>query len=368
MRELAERVREEGVEATATRVNRVELGQTMPPLDFAEALFWSVGAPLDTIQEIIRSTKARKKVDVSDASFEELIEQGKQKRNLGLFRDAVSLFEAAHDILLLGDDDYPPDDMAMVLCLLADTCERLRLHRMSVDAAERALNLEGVSKDLRLRALLLHVEHGYMTGNFYQAGVFAERAQILLDDAPPELRAFARGVIGYLSFKQDDYSEAVAHLEEARVLYLDLGRVCQAAQVGVSLGYSFFRTGHPRSGRRIVSHSLADAQGGNYLEVAAFALRFLGRMDVAEGDPKRAAERFGDAATVARRLQLPAEEFMALHLLHEVQRDLGETRKAGRTRSRLKQLMRDVDPRLPERRAFLEQSTQTVWSPKRRRS
>ena len=55
-------------------------------------------------------------------------------------------------------------------------------------------------------------------------------------------------------------------------------------------------------------------------------------------------------------------------LTDEVQMDLGEARKAGRTKSRLKRLLRDVDPRLPERRAFLEQIAQTVRSPRRRES
>ena len=368
LRELAERVTRNGVEASASRLNRFENGETMPSLDLAEAVFRTLGVPLDYVQEIMRGSQARSKVDLSDSTFEALIEEGKRKQSLGLFNDALARFEAAYDYLLLREDGAKLDDLAEILCLLSDIYLRLRLYRMSLDTVGRVLNLDGISVAHRLRALLLHVAHGFMTGDFFRARLFSERAQKLIDGAEPELQAYAHGVIGFFCFKEENYSGAIPYLEKSRDAYLKLDHVCQAAQMAVSLGYSLYCTGHPKGGRRMVSDAYRLADSKRHLEVAAYALRFIGKMDIEERSFDRAAERFRDAARVARRLGLAAEEFMALHGLYLAETHLGEARKAGMARRRMRRLLSEVDPDLPEKVAFLEQFDDEAASRKRKGS
>ncbi len=358
LRELAERTSRNGVKTGIARLNRIERGETMPPLDLAQALFRSLGASLGDTEEVLRLAQVGRDVDLSSRSVEELIEEGKEKRFLGFPFESMSLFEAAYDLLLLREASIAPDTLAEVMILRADIYRLLRFYRMARDTIDGVLNMAGISEKLRLHGMLVKISVGYMTGSFFEAGLLAEKAGSMLEDAEPWLRAFGHAVIGNLHFRQNSHGKAIPFLERARRGYQDLALGYQASQVAVFLGYCHCQAKHLEGGRSLIKRAYGEARKKRYPEVAACALRMLGRVDLEKGQAEEAAAYLSKAAEVAHRLGIPEEEFMALFYLRRSEISRGESSRAEKTLGRLRKIMIKVDGMLPERRALTEELNQ----------
>ena len=101
LQQLCDAAAERGVEVSSVTLHRVEHGKTMLPFDAAQQVFSLLGLPLGYVEEIIHAARRREGVDLTDRSFEALLEEGCRLGDCGDYAAAARLFESAHDRLIL---------------------------------------------------------------------------------------------------------------------------------------------------------------------------------------------------------------------------------------------------------------------------
>ncbi len=357
--EVADKASLNGIPVSASTVSRVERGLTSVPAEALSALCDSLGSSLAYIEEIVRSAASSEELDLTGWDDTKLMEAATDAATKGQVRRALMLLQAAHDWLLMQEDEVDRSErLADVLTWEAACYRRLHSFSRAQSTAARVLNMDAVSTDLKLHAVLLHVEVGYITGDFYRATIYAEHAKRLLSGVTERTRAFAEAVLGMLLFEQDKHDEAIPHLEASRDVYQQLECEIEVTRTSVTLGYCHFALGRPQGGRRLVRDARQRAERAGYGEVLVYALTTEGRMNAKSGELDKAAQLLKDAAFRARDLDLPTQEFIAWYTLWKAQDAAAGEAELEKTARKLRKLLRRVPPAVPEAREFLEAETE----------
>ncbi len=357
LQELSTRLSDAGVDVSEATLNRVENGRAMLRLDTARSVFGILGTSLGYIEEVIAEAQSRTDVDLTGKSADELVCEGQRQLEIGDYHKALSLLQAARDRLVL-EEEADRELLARALILESDCQRRLRRFQLSLNAAKQVLNLPEVSVANRIRAVLLYVAVNNMSEDFFQARLYADYVEPLLEKADPKVRAYGLDVLGFLYFRMERFQEAVPRLETAKGIYDKLKAVEQASRVRVNLGYCFFKTGHTESALSIVRRARDDARRNGYMQVTGYAMRVLGRMAAELGDYEVAQQHISSAASLARKLRLDNELFICLFDLWRLYVKLGDKRKVRREMGGLRRLLSRVDSSLPEAREFLATASQ----------
>lgn len=360
--DVAEKASIDGIPISASTISRVERGLTAIPAEAMSGLCRSLGTSLSYVEEIVRTASTREQIDLSGRDDRSLLDEGRSRAQAGDVRGALVLLAAAHDWLLMQDGLSDGDERLAEVLTWESTCYR-RLHSftMALNTAGRILNMHGVSEDAKLHAISLHVEVGYITGDFYRASIFAQHARDLLDTVQTRTRARAEMVLGMLEFEQDHFEAAIPWIEAAKALYLELDLEIEVARGLVTLGYCHHRLGRPNGGRKLIQKGRASAEKHGFEEVLAYALRMEGSLLADQGHLSAAEQLLGRSADIARRLTLSTQEFSAWFALYEAARRGRQSDLARRLSRRLTRLLRRVTHQVPEVQKFLaiEAPTQT---------
>lgn len=151
-----------------------------------------------------------------------------------------------------------------------------------------------------------------MTREFLKAEAFVSIAEPLLATASVQTRAFGHAVIADLSWYQDLYVKAIPHIELSRDAYREIGMEAEVCRCNSKLGFCLYKTGFPEGGSRLLAEALASARAQHFREVEALGCRFFGVIQMEQGNTEAALGLFREAQALARSLELPHEEFMAL--------------------------------------------------------
>lgn len=347
---VAELVGEEGIALSASTISRVERGVTGIPTEAMAALCRVLGSDLAEMGEIIRVALAPETELPESQDPDELHARGRELAVNGRVREALDHFEAAHDVAE-ESGTRGTKHRADALIWMAACYRRLHCFRMVQEIAGRLLNLPECPHDVRLHAILYHVEVGYITGDAFQAEIHAKAALEMVGSAGDPVRARARTVLGMFRLQQERFADAVSFFESAQEDYRALGNAIEMLRTSVSLGICHFMLGRRDGALRLVAQARRDAEKAGFREVAAYAMRALGRLKAEEGDLESAADHFTSAANLAKQLGLPGHEFLAWYRLWSTLDERDESGRRGRLERRLRRLLGEVMD-LPEAREF----------------
>lgn len=354
LQEVAQRAAREGAHISLATLHRLERGQSRLPFFAVAALCRSLGASLSELEAVLHFHTFESDSQLGARSCQDWLDEGFRQRAIGDYPRALEAFDAAVARARAEENaDGLNQRLAEALIHKGDCHLRLRHFRACLDCAWQVLNLEGTTAESRLRAMLLHVEVGYSTGEFGRAELFAQHLAPLLKSAAPWTQAYANAVIGTMYFKLDRFADAIKPLETSRKLYGDAGLTIEVARAGVTLGYCHHRVGRPQSGRRFVEESYQLALTHQHLQVVAYALRTLARLCADENAVPAALDHYEAAVDISRRLGLDHEVFVARYAQWRLHQAAGDQAAADRTAASLKRMLKRVDPRLAEVKAFV---------------
>ncbi|HHN74508.1 MAG TPA: XRE family transcriptional regulator, partial [Acidobacteria bacterium] len=127
---LSSRLEDQGVEVSEATLHRAEKGTCMLRLDTARAVFNYLGVSLGYVDEIIAEAQIREEVDLTNRSFEDLMDEGRENGEYGDYQRAVQLFHAAQERLAL-EAETAGDRLGEALLCEADCQKRLRRFRLA---------------------------------------------------------------------------------------------------------------------------------------------------------------------------------------------------------------------------------------------
>ncbi len=356
LQDVAERVTSLGIPVSHSTLSRVESGRTTISADLLMALGETLGASFEEVEEIMRLARSRVQIDLSGSDLSVLEERGSDCARMGDFLGALGHYRAARDLLLLDDGiEDRGSKLAEVMLYESECHRRLRQYSLSLRLAGQVLNQPGISAEFLFRALVLHVQAGFQTGDFYQARLFGQQVRSKLGRMPLRWRALGLGVLAALEYKQERWKKAITIFRQALGLYETLGFEIEVARMGIGLGYSCYRSGAKEEGEAAVLQALASARRGGYRDVEIYALLSLGRIATENRDRNSARKQLDSAAALAVDLELPHEEFIAIYEYWTCCKLLGDRVEGARRARRLSRLLKRIDHRLPEAQSFLHQ-------------
>ena len=372
LQEVCAHLSKEGIEISEATLNRVENARTMLRLDAARKVFHLLGTPLGYVDEIIAEAESRQLIDTTAYSFDELRREGMSICLYGDYQSALAYFRGAYDrakeALGCGGINKAGADrravttlnrLARVMIDIADCHQRLRQFRLGLDCLGTALELPHIRADYRMGTLLAHASAYARLESFRRAHVYAEHASKGLGRASALVQAYGHGIIGALFLQQDRFSQAVPFYEQAVRIYEESGTEFSAIHSSVPLAFAYYKTGHPVRARCMLEGAYRWlVKNDRYLEPAALAVRYLGRMEFELGHYDEARERFKIAVGIARRVRLDNELFLSNYLLWRVEIAAGRKKAANQRAATLRQLLPRTDPSLPEFKEFLAMRSQ----------
>ncbi len=351
---LAERLDAEGTPLDPSTISRIEKGQITPALDTASGLARCLGTSVAALDEVLRSARRRKTVDITGRSFEKLMESGKREVSKGDIHAALDYFEAARDWVELHPEAPDRNDkLAQALIFEANAQIRLTNFILAHELVGRALNLATIASSSRLAALLTQVKIGYHTRDFARARAFAREAEPLLGQVEESQRAFAYAVLGDLHFMQGDDEAAAAWLEKARAIYLAIGDQREHCRTVITLGYALSRSGHRDNGLRLAREGLDAARRRNFTEVEVFGLFAVGKIMLTAGMKDGARAHLSRMLERSRSLGLANDEFLAYFYLWQWNKRFGTRSEASRCEKGMRRLLHRVDRDRFEVREYL---------------
>lgn len=351
---LAERLEAEGTPLDPSTISRIEKGQTTPTLDIAGGLARCLGTSVAALDEVLRSARRRKTVDITGRSFEKLMESGKRQVSKGDIRAALDYFEAARDwVELHPEAENRNDKLAQALILEAKGQLRLRNVILANELTGRALNLPRIPPDTQLTALLVQTQICYRSLDFARASAFAREAEPLLQSAAGSVRAFAFAVLGDLHYMREDFSAAIPWLEKAREAYRALRDARELLRTQITLGYALHKHGHPENGLRIAREALRGAQEEGFKDVTFFGFGVIGQILMERDDSEQSRRHLKKAQELARSLGLATDEFAAYYYLWRWSQKFGTRTDAARCVRAMRQLLHRADRSRPEVTSFL---------------
>ncbi len=349
---LLRRLEHRGVRVSQSALSRWETGEACPPLELVPALTDCLGATLASAEEVLaRSARAAADLDLTGRSPGDLRREADRAARAGNFHRALPLYEAALDLLRLGDSPPDPPAEAAVLLPLAWVHYNLWHLELARDTLRRLGSLPGLPPAARLRRHLLRVALEHRYGDDELAAVLAADAERRLDELRGEDHAFACHALGQFRFSIEQYGAAVPLLRQARAGWQELANRLETARVTALLGYSLARAGEdPGAGERLLREAADMADGDNHRDVSCQARRLLGDLLLRRGNVADGMALLENSISLARRSGLAEEEFLAVFYAWE--RVDGETRHE--MERRLRRLLPRVHPLLPEARRFRE--------------
>ncbi len=169
-----------------------------------------------------------------------------------------------------------------------------------------------------------------------------------LANLPPELRAEACHALGSREYGEGRYDRAHSFLAEALASWERLRRPVEAARCRALDGYCLGRDGDPALGQELLVRAQSEASRLRALEVEIQARRLLGRLLAETGHAEEGLLEIENSVALARRAGLAAEEFISLWRAWEA----APAARRPEYEPRMRRLLRQVDPRLPEVRKF----------------
>lgn len=369
LEDLVRTVERQGGSLSVSTLHRIECGKSALPLETVSLLARSLGVPLSKIEERLHTSRGR------SLSLSLGISSGDSpKRVLEASRDLAAKARYWEALALLDGALAPrPEGRALApgteakIHLARSFCHRkLRQYESSLDAAGRALRVEGAGEALTIRALLLHMEVHAMREEFLRARVYAEHCLDRLERLDPPARAYARLALGILEFKQGRPAEALEHLDQAQDLYASLGATLELARAEILRADCLHRLGRRLAGRRLVSQGRDRARQVSGWEVLFLGQLYEGDMDSRERAKAAAEARYRKACDVARRARLTNDLFVAWYRCWELARRFSDRALEGRAERVLQRMLRRVERRaIPEAARFLTER-RPEGSPRRR--
>lgn len=362
---MSERIRLQGVRLSSSRLNRLEHGKSVLPLESMVLVCDCLGISLSTLESVIRTARNRVHLDLTGWSYDQLMEAGNREGCLGNFPEALEHFRAAQDWLNLQEE--LPDRrarLARILVYQAACHRRLRNYDEGLKTIAVARNLKGLEEKILLPVLLEAVAQSSMAGDFYGAHQSARDAERILPRANAYHQAMGAAAIGDLYFKQECFAEAVPFLEGAIKLYEEQGVFREGAQARSTLGYCRCQLGFWEEGKKLLTSAIEGATRGNHTDVLIRALVLRGQVNVRQEQREAAREDFESAAAAARRINLDNELFMARFHLWLLDRE-DDPARASKEGLVLQRLLSRVHPQLPEVLAFQAAIREEAKSPRR---
>ena len=219
----------------------------------------------------------------------------------------------AAEAALLRAEDLLADGGSWSSMLAGDTLVQLALLRGDIDAARRAARrgiricIDHRSPDLEteLRCLLAMAEAA--VGEHDRAAVELDRARELADRGGPVMAAaIVAQAEAYTLARRGDVAAARDRWQEALSLHHWTG-FAYGRPFGLwGLGHLALQAGDPAEAGRLLSESLAVALERHDQDAIAAALEGLAAVEVATGDPGRAAELLGAAHRRREQMGAPA--------------------------------------------------------------
>lgn len=354
LNDVVGRAAKEGARFSVANLSRFERGLAEFSFMDAYAIARALGTPLNYLEEIVRAAKTRVDVDLKGKSFEKLMESGKRYAKLGENSRAAALFEAAHDQVLLDDASTERDQkLAGVLIWSADAHNRLRHFAMAVDLAARVLDLRGASTEQRASALVKLVHTYTMMGRYQHARIYRSKVGDYWEQMSPKGRAIATLQFGFLELQEENWSEAMALLEEASSDFVGLDDVAHLLLCRANIGLCLGRLGKSDEASKVLRFVVDQAAERRLRSVAWLALCYSGRLLTESGSFEEAREHIETAASIARTRGDQNDLFIAWYLLWRLEIAANRPDREQAARQTLQRLLRKVDSRLPEAAEFV---------------
>ncbi len=385
LEDLTSRARAEGIRLSVSTLHRMETGASALPLETISVVCRLLGTTLGHLDELLHNERvllAESQADDLPAAPE--LEEVRRVLARGRYPRALLMLEALLHALNSarsgGDQLRQRAETLLLICF----CQRkLRHYRLSHEAAAKVLNMPGCPEDLRLKAVLLQIEIHSMRDETFEAKLLADYAKRtllerrpMLDDSGRDLapfrssilrrtRAFGSFVLGHMYLRQNALQQAVVWLTRAREAYRELGTIIEVARATTALADAALRGGDLQTAGRLAHEAYRQAKKGRFWDVAASALRILGRIDVAGEHPDAARFHFERAASLARRAGLEHEHFLACFGLWNLARIQGEAPQERRAKKVLHALLAKIDmAELPEAQSFVGSLRPPASSPR----